>query len=73
MYRILGLLSVLIIGASIAQAQQTHIVDLAGTGDFTTIHDAVEAAASGDTVEPVWFMPLPTPGRIVRPGRPGPK
>lgn len=50
MYRILGLLSVLIIGASIAQAQQTHIVDLAGTGDFTSIHDAVTAAASGDTI-----------------------
>ncbi len=50
MYRILGLLSVLIIGASIAQAQETHIVDLAGTGDFVTIHDAVEAAASGDTI-----------------------
>ncbi len=50
MYRILGLLSVLIIGASIAQAQQTHIVDLAGTGDFTSIHDAVAAASSGDTI-----------------------
>lgn len=50
MYRILGLLSVLLIGASFAQAQETHIVDLAGTGDFTTIHDAVEAASAGDTI-----------------------
>lgn len=50
MYRILGLLSILLIGASIAQAQETHIVDLAGTGDFTTIHDAVEAASAGDTI-----------------------
>jgi hypothetical protein len=31
-------------------AQQTHIVDLAGTGDFTSIHDAVTAAADGDTI-----------------------
>lgn len=31
-------------------AQQTHIVDLSGTGDFTSIHAAVEAAASGDTI-----------------------
>ena len=33
-----------------SSAQQTHIVDLAGTGDFTTIHAAVTAAADGDTI-----------------------
>lgn len=32
------------------QAQQTHVVDLSGTGDFTTIHAAVAAASSGDTI-----------------------
>ena len=31
-------------------AQQTHIVDLSGTGDFTSIHAAVDAASSGDTI-----------------------
>jgi len=50
MYRKIGLLSFLLIGATFAQAQQTHIVDLAGTGDFTTIHAAVEAASAGDTI-----------------------
>jgi len=34
-----------------AYAQTTHIVDATGGGDFTTIQAAVDAAASGDTVE----------------------
>ena len=50
MYKILSLFAVLAIIASIAQAQETYIVDLAGTGDFTTIHEAVEAASAGDTI-----------------------
>lgn len=31
-------------------AQQTIIVDLAGTGDYTSIHDAVDNASDGDTI-----------------------
>lgn len=40
----------LIVGTFNLQAQQTHIVDLSGTGDFTSIHAAVDAASAGDTI-----------------------
>ena len=50
MYRFVSLIAFVVIFTSMAQAQETHIVDLAGTGDFTSIHAAVEAASSGDTI-----------------------
>lgn len=40
----------LIVGTFTLHAQQTHIVDLSGTGDFTSIHAAVTAASAGDTI-----------------------
>lgn len=51
MYKITGLFALLFaVGFTALQAQNTHIVDLSGTGDYTTIHDAVAAASSGDTI-----------------------
>lgn len=50
MYRLVSLIALLAIFTSMSQAQTTHIVDLAGTGDFTSIHEAVEAASAGDTI-----------------------
>jgi hypothetical protein len=50
MKRILGLFTLFLCGTTLLTAQETHIVDLAGTGDFISIHDAVEAASAGDTI-----------------------
>ena len=50
MYRKLSFLAFLALIASSTLAQQIYIVDLAGTGDFTSIHEAVEEASSGDTI-----------------------
>jgi len=36
--------------SGVSSAQQTWIVDLSGTGQFTTAQAAVQAAASGDTI-----------------------
>lgn len=50
MKRILGLFTLFLCTTTLLTAQETHIVDLAGTGDFISIHDAVEAASAGDTI-----------------------
>tara|TARA_R110000868_G_scaffold368227_1_gene631222 strand:- start:60615 stop:61748 length:1134 start_codon:yes stop_codon:yes gene_type:complete len=51
MYRTKSVVAMLlVVCATSIQAQETHIVDLAGTGDFVSIHDAVDAASAGDTI-----------------------
>lgn len=59
MHRALRALALTALLALPLAAQQVHVVDAAGGGDFTSLQDAIDAAASGDTllIEPGSYGP----------------
>jgi Right handed beta helix region len=46
----LSLVACLAIHPAASLGQTTHVVNLDGSGDFTSIHDALDAAVAGDTI-----------------------